>query len=455
MPALSRRVAMCGLSLALCFAGCDQKPEPQPKTPAATPTSDPKATPVPATALKATPEPTPTPVPTPEPPPYVPQKTLNAGSIFNGIHFKTKLETVSGTTTTAERNSAESYSVEVSVKVTIPKPHQSIEELAKLNGNIATLLPGLREMLGSAKVAQGFDDLYRRKVTSIRSNLDRLDQLISRHNFYDCETILELQNAKTKRKVLLLQADMDVDTDGADGDRLPTFDTSSRTYQPMTTYRWKKRTPTPNPCTPIWEKRIADNEARIKDPKNAGDVPRLKAENARLRVEIADMKSSSFLIGSLDPFIVLPSQMFTGRKTGFSPRMGDYCLVLAGDTFYPAIIGDAGPTTKVGEASLRLCREINAKSNGDVRAVSDLKVTYLVFPGSAEKETGPPDLLLWQTRCAALLDEFSEHTGKFFLWQQPPPPAPAPAPVVPGAAAVPASPQAIIGSPPPSPAPTR
>ena len=50
------------------------------------------------------------------------QKTLSVGSIFNGIHFKTKFETVPGTTATAERNLADSYTVEVSVKVTVPKP---------------------------------------------------------------------------------------------------------------------------------------------------------------------------------------------------------------------------------------------------------------------------------------------------------------------------------------------
>ena len=221
----------------------------------------------------------------------------------------------------------------------------------------------------------------------------------------------------------------------------------------MTTYRWKKRTPVPNPCVPVWEKHIADNDAKIKDPKNAGDVPRLKADNTRLRAEIGDMKGHSFLIGAMDPFIVLPGHMFTGRKSGFTPHMGDYCVVLAGDVFYPAIIGDAGPSTKIGEASMRICREINPASNGAVRAVNDLKVTYIVFPGSAEKEHAPPDLLLWQTRCDALLKELGEYRGKFFLWQQPPPPpAPTPAPAapaVPAAPTVPGTPPPIIGAEPP------
>src|SRR5439155_1633847 len=88
-------------------------------------------------------------------------------------------------------------------------------------------------------------------------------------------------------------------------------------------------------------------------------------------------------------------------------------------------------------------REINPKSNGDVRAVNDLKVTYLVFPNSAEKEAGPPDLILWQTRCDALLKELGDYSGKFFLWQQPPPPPPIPV-VVPGTPPTPAgSPQPV------------
>jgi len=125
--------------------------------------------------------------------------------------------------------------------------------------------------------------------------------------------------------------------------------------------------------------------------------------------------------------------------------MGDYCVVLAGDVFYPAIIGDAGPSTKIGEASMRICREINPASNGGLRAVNDLKVTYIVFPGTAEKEHAPPDLLLWQTRCDALLKELGEYRGKFFMWQQPPPPPPTPTP----APGTPGAPPPIIGAEPP------
>jgi hypothetical protein len=433
-----RRALLIGTAAAFGLAACDRKPAEKPGTP--TPSPTPVETPRPTPLPTPTPQPTPPPTPTPVPTPYVPNKTLNVGSLFNGINFRAKLETVQGTTAAAERGNAESYSVEVSVKVTVPKPHRNLVELSKLNERIGTLLPGLEEMLGTAKVSPEFDELYRRKVTSLRSNLDRLDALLSRHNFFDCETILEIQNPKTKRHALLIQSDMDVDTDGADGDRLPTFDTTSRTYQPFTSYRWKKRTAVPNPCVPIWEKRIAENDVKIKDAKTpAAEVQKLKSDNARLRMEIADMQANSFLIGTQDPFIVLPTQMFTGKKGPFSPRMGDFCVILAGDTFYPAIIGDAGPTTKIGEASLRICKQISAKASGVNRAVSDLKVTYIVFPNTALKDWGPPDLKLWQARCDALLKELGEYGGDLFQWEEPvvAPPLPeaaAPAPAQPDAA---------------------
>ena len=432
-PGMKSKMMRCaglvsGGLLLLCAVGCDKKPE----TPSATPTPAPTVkptppptppptpTPTPAPALAPTPEPTPTPVPTP----YVPNKTLNVGSIFNGIHFKAKLETVNGRTATVERNNADSYSVEVTVKLAVPRPHQSIEELARLNDRIGDFLPGLQAMLVSAKVSPEFGELYRRKVTSIRSNLDRLDQLISRHNFYDCETILELQNAKTKRKALLIQSDMDVDTDGTDGDRMPAFEAGSRTFQPFTSYRWKKRTNAPSPCLPIWEKRIAENEAKAKDPKtSSAEVQRLRADTARLRMEVKDLQAHSFLVASMDPFIVLPTQMFTGKKAGFTPRIGDFCLVLAGDTFYPAIVGDAGPTTKIGEASLKVCRQINPKANGEFRPMNDLKATYLIFPDSGDKEWGPPDLKVWQARCDVLLKELDDYRGKLFTWEAPATPA--------------------------------
>ena len=465
-----RRTIISCASVALLFTACDKKAEqsaqtPTPATPKPTPVPTPKPTPEPTPV----PTPTPTPVPTPPPTPYVPMKSLATGSMFNGMTFKANLETVAGGTASSERDDAGSYTIEMNVRVNIPKPHKLLPELQKLAPNLDKLLPGVPAMLETAKVSSEFDELYRNKVTSLRSNLNRLDSLLSRHNFYDCETILELTHPQTKRKALLVQSDMDVDTDGSDGDRIATVDTgSSRTFQPFTSYHWPKRTKNPNPVEPVWQKRIADNDAKIAKPETPdADKQRLRSDNNRLRVELRDLQAHSYLSGAFDPFIVLPTTMFGRNRSGFVPGIGDYCIVIVGDALYPAILGDAGPTTKIGEASLRICRQINARASGENRAMSDLKATYLVFTGTAEKSSAPPDYVQWRTRCDELLKDFGGYTGELFSWPditrlavpEPPAPAPAGAPAaapaaVPAVPAVPAAPAPAPVNPPP-PVPTK
>ncbi|RYD37288.1 MAG: hypothetical protein EOP87_03860, partial [Verrucomicrobiaceae bacterium] len=116
----------------------------------------------------------------------------------------------------------------------------------------------------------------------------------------------------------------------------------------------------------------------------------------------------------------------------FAPKVGDYAVVVHGKKVYPAIVGDGGPTFKVGEASLRMARELNPKSSPYSRPVSDLKVTYLAFPGSREKEKGPPDYEKWRQRCHELLGEMGGLGEGYQLHQWtdllPKPVLPAPAP---------------------------
>ncbi len=365
-------------------------------------------------------------------------KSLQTGTIFNGITFKANIETLAGATATTERQSSGSYTVEMNLRVNIPKPHKQLSELQKLSPQIEKLLPALPVMLETAKVSSEYDELYRTKVTSLRSNLNRLDALLSRHNFFDCETILELQHPQTKRKALLIQADMDVDTDGSDGDRIAIADTgNSRTFQPFTSYNWAKRTKNPNPVEAIWQKRIADNDAKLAKPDTAdAEKQRMRTENTRLKSEIKDLQSRSYLSGAFDPFIVLPMTMVGRTDAGFTPSIGDYCVIIVGGVLYPAILGDAGPTTKIGEASLRICRQINERSNGGNRPINNLEATYIVFTGTGEKPWGPPDYVKWRTRCEALLNEFGGYTGTLFDWPDisksaVPEPTPAAVPAVP------------------------
>jgi hypothetical protein len=415
------------LFVAFALPAC-RKPSEPPGTAVATPAP----TPLPTPAATPTPKPTPPPEPTPPPPPYVPDKKIELGKIFNGMQFRVTLETERGGSAALERNDPASYTADLTVKVRVPKPHRSLADLSKLNAELPTLLPGLPAMLEKGNVATAFEDLYRRKCVQLRANLNKLDTVLSRHNFFDCETILELQHPQSKRRALLIQADMDTDTDGSDGDRAPETDGGSLTFQPMTSYRWPKRGTASNPFIPPLEARIKLYEQELALPTTP-DKRKAELREARddARTRIADLKAASFLVGKIDPFIVLPTPM-VGKSGAFAPQIGDYCVVLHGRRLYPAIVGDAGPTTKMGEASLRICKEVLPTASGSQRAENDLKVTYLVFPGTRERPFGPPELEKWRTRCETLLTELGGFGGELFKWEdlsKPPPPPPAtPAP---------------------------
>jgi len=437
----------------LLLAGCPSPPAP-----------DTGPTPAPPPVL-ATPGPTSPPI-TPVPPPYVPNRRLEIGKIFNGMQIRVALETEHGTTASRDRTEPSSYSADVTVKVKIPKPHRDLEEIKLLNEELPNVFPWLPALLESSKVSPSFDELYRLKCASLQSSLRRLDAMLSRHNFFDCETLLELQNPKTKRRALLIQADMDTDTDGSDSDRMPEIDGASATFQPFTSYRWAKRGARPNSF-------IAPREVKIKQYENelsmgGASVSRkedLRAGIARLRTEISDLKKYSFLIASNDPYVVLPSSMFNRSRNGaYTPAVGDYCVVIYKGALFPAVIGDVGPANLVGEASLRICQQIDARADADNRPVNDLKVTYLVFPGTAEK-FDVPDFDKWGARCEKLLEEIGGHKGELVKWTDPtkpkPPPAtPAPSTPIPGApgpatpsptsSPAPASPQPAAASPSPA-----
>jgi hypothetical protein len=251
--------------------------------------------------------------------------------------------------------------------------------------------------------------------------------LLSRHNFYDCQTVLQLRSPQSERKAFLLQADMDVDADGSDGDRVPGGHGVTTNFKPFTSYKWPKKTPAVNPYLPLAEEKLKrfEDEAAAKTT-TAERKKELSGAMKQLRDEIGTLKKFSFLIGATDPYIVVPSA-FARSKDG--PRVGDYALVIFGEGIYPALVGDIGPNDKVGEASLRIAKEINNLSTPYSRPVSELKVTYLIFPGTAETPFGPPDLDKIQARCQKLADEIGGTTKPLHHWENIiPPPTPTPSP---------------------------
>jgi hypothetical protein len=157
---------------------------------------------------------------------------------------------------------------------------------------------------------------------------------------------------------------------------------------------------------------------------------------SQLRAEIGTLKKFSFLIGATDPFIVVPGAFTHGAD---SVKLGDYALVIFGNSIYPALVGDVGPNDKAGEASLRIAKEINTLSTPYNRPVSDLKVTYLIFPDTADKPFGPLDLEKLQARCEALVKEIGGASVPLHRWENIIPPSPTPSPVQSPLAPAPAS----------------
>jgi len=377
----------------------------------------------------ATPKPTPTPTPSPTPVPTVPRKTMDVTKLFSGITYVAKLDaTQSDALASFDRKQDDSYKVEISVNVRVPRPSVTLDDLDKNDPQLSTSLNRMGELMIKGRVSPFFKEFYARKVNWLKINLDRLDELLTRHNFYDCETILEFTAPVTGRQALLIEGDMDVNTDGSDGDRNIKVDASSVFFQPQTSYFWPKQTDRPNPALPKTEARIAALKKEQTENPTAARAREIKDDLAELALTVTDLKMKSYLVSSADPNIVLPKFMMGDSKNPFSPKAGDYAVVIYQGQLYPAVVGDAGPNYKIGEASLRLCKQLNPKSTALSRPVSDLKVAYLVFPGSAEEKRMPPDLERWRSRCQQLVDDLGGAPVPLFKWEDIVPPWPTPTP---------------------------
>lgn len=374
----------------------------------------------------------------PLPDKYIPRKDIDVASLFNGITVKTKLITEDGGFASLERLDPESYKAEFQLSIRVPKANQTLAELSRINKQLPAVLPGLEAMLSAGKVSGFYHKLYENKTNRVQADLTRLNRVLDRHNFYDCETILELTHPATDRKALLVQSEMDVVADGSDGDRMPTLDEYiylSDYYQPFTSYAWAKTTSTPNPLLGRWEERLkkAQDEFAVKGLSSSRNRE-LSSLISTLKVEIGELKARSSLIAEKDPFIVI-SLLFRGYsgQNKFTPQIGDYAAVIHEGKIYPAICGDYGPSFKMGEASLLMAKTLNAKATPYIRPESDLKVTYLIFPGTAEKERSAPDMAKWQEKCQALLGEVGGIGAGYALhvWEDPFK-KPEPPPTVPG-----------------------
>ncbi|WP_367873650.1 glycoside hydrolase family 75 protein [Luteolibacter sp. Populi] len=377
-----------------------------------------------------------------EPEPPLSTHTAQSGgdvrTLRSGIPFKSEVKVEKGGIASKERKDGDSYVAEYTLKIRVPEPSKTLEQLQTVNPKLGTLLPGLAAMMEKPEVSRWFFALYENKTSRLKQEATRLNELLTKHNYYDCETILNLQHPQSGRKVFLLQAEMDVVSDGSDGDRLasmPDEIVNSTHYQPFTSYGWPKKTQVANPLIAGWESRIAGANKELGDSKTTAERKTWLRDRIKyLKRGIEDMKSRSFLIADYDPFIVIPVNLLSSSDP-YAPKAGDYAVVVHGEKLYPAIVGDGGPTFKVGEASLRMAKEINPRASSYSRPESNLVVTYLVFPGSREETKGPPDYEKWRAKCEELLKECGGtaagvelHRWQNLLPDPTPPPVPPPAP---------------------------
>ena len=348
--------------------------------------------------------------------------------IFNGLQYEWKVETAPGGTAARDREIDNSYRLELKLKIRVPRPANSLADVQVANARLPELLPSLPLLLESARVSPDYGKIYDLKLDWLKGRLEKIEQILSRHNFYDCDTILQLKHPETGRRALFVQGDMDVNVDGSDGDRNVEVDGSGQFFQPQTSYRWPKMTERPNPFLKRSEERITEAEAELAKPETKeARRQELRERIAASKRQIADLKSASFLVSKTDPTIVLPGFMLRGEGADV-PKVGDYAVVIHGDKMYPAMVGDAGPSYKMGEASLRLCDEIRKTGTPLARPVSDLAVTYLVFPGSAEDKRSVPDLEKWHQRCTDLMAQIGVPNAPLHRWEDIVPPWPTPTP---------------------------
>lgn len=419
----------------------DGKSESQSQTVAFVPDQTPDPKPIPQ------PEPQPKPEPEPEPeveriPVVAIEQDSDVRDTLRGFRLKYQANFPKGKQASIERVRDDSYVANFSLDVKMPVAATTSEQLSKVNPHLTKMLPGITQLTKNSKVSPFYTKLYNNKAERLKKEILNLGMVLTSHNFYDCETMLEMKHPESGRKVFLFQADMDVVTDGSDGDRLETMAdaiVNSTYYQPFTSYNWKKVTKKKNPMIAGWEQRIKNAKAELAIATTTAERKIwLNSRMKMLQIGIDDMKIHSFLVAEHDPFIVISIDKIKAARTQKAvPGVGDYVAVIYNDKIYPAIVGDGGPSFKAGESSLRLAKEINPSATSYSRPVSTLGVTYVVFPGTAVKPRKAPDYDLWHTECTKLLGEigglgegYTLHRWADTFPKPVPEPEPVPAPAI-------------------------
>jgi len=357
--------------------------------------------------------------PPPLPNRFYPKARMMTFPLTQGLDIKLNIVSEQGEVASSERENEGAYALNTRLTYRVPRAATTLTELETRGTSLAGNWPHLEQLLENAAVSPSFHSLYERKVTFLGMRLDYVRELPRRHNMYDCDTILELTTEDQQHRALLIQADMDIVTDGSDSDRTLDIDASSPTFQPFTSYNWVKRGKTPNPLSAEYQNEADELHAKLKrEGLSQNDRYVANRRLSFLKKSIEALKYRSSLVASIDPFIVVPIFMVK-TSSSHQPEVGDYCLVFYKDLVLPGIVGDTGPNSKIGEASLKIAQKIDPHVTGSAasRPVSSLGVTYLIFTGSAEKKMGPPDLKRWQERCSELFKALGGSPEAITPWE--------------------------------------
>jgi hypothetical protein len=295
-----------------------------------------------------------------------------------------------------------------------PKALTKVEELEKLNPGLTQALPGLGDLVSKGTVSPKFKRLYDAKIDSMKEGV-----FMAERSYFDCATVLNVRSEKSGRIAVVFQSDMDTDTDGTDPVRLSKlkdYDDArlSRSFQPVLSYAWRKEADgPPNPFIKYYDDTIRQLRGLQKQVAGFAEADRgpvwqemkkhfdeqIATLDRRANYYRGDLLRRRSLVGSLDPFIVVPTTW-----VGQEMSVGDFAAVVYAGHVYSCIIGDTGPKAKTGEASQRLAKALNPNASGKVSAVSTPGVTYIVFPQSRSAK-GAPDLARYQAEVGQLIDE--------------------------------------------------
>ncbi|MBT7982247.1 MAG: hypothetical protein HN584_06720, partial [Akkermansiaceae bacterium] len=146
----------------------------------------------------------------PLPSKFVNYKSIDTARLWNGIDSNSLMNVTQGAFASQERTDRKSYTFEFNVNLRVPLPVKDAQGILSINQNLSEIVPEFDDMIKTGKVSGFYYKLYDLKAKRLQQFLTRLNAVPDRHNFYDCETILELVHPKTKRKVLFIQSDMDV-----------------------------------------------------------------------------------------------------------------------------------------------------------------------------------------------------------------------------------------------------